>query len=147
MTDPSLVIQRFAKTARPIMRRFMPAASCIASVRTTIEVMRHFNLRVIECPVSFAFTVPGKHFARISGFSRAERKRMENSARTWRDECPAEGGWNGHLIALVENRWILDPSIDAGQIADTCAHALLDVIGHVPGIPAKLVDAVESARS
>ena len=32
-----------------------------------------------------------------------------------------------------------DPSIDAGFVADTCAHALLDAIGRVPGLPAELV--------
>jgi hypothetical protein len=135
VTDPSLIIQRFAQTARPLMRRFMPAASCIASVKTTIEVMRHFQLRVIECPVSFAFTVPGKSFARVAGFSRAERKRMEEKALTWRDERPAEGGWNGHLIALVENRWILDPSIDQAHAPEFGVEIppeilVIDVNGH-----------------
>jgi AcrR family transcriptional regulator len=55
-------------------------------------------------------------------------------------------GWLAFTMEMCRQR-ILDPSIDAGQIADTCAHALLDVVGRVPGIPAKLTEAVESARS
>ena len=55
-------------------------------------------------------------------------------------------GWLAFTMEMCRQH-ILDPSIDAGQIADTCAHALLDVIGHVPGIPVKLTEAVESARS
>ncbi len=54
-------------------------------------------------------------------------------------------GWLAFTMEMCRQR-ILDPSIDVGQIADTCAHALLDVIGHVPGIPAALIEAVASAR-
>ena len=37
---------------------------------------------------------------------------------------------------------LIDPSIDAGYVADACAHALLDAIGRVPGIPSALGEAV-----
>jgi AcrR family transcriptional regulator len=50
-------------------------------------------------------------------------------------------GWLAMTMELCRQR-ILDPSIDAGQIADTCAHALLDMVGRVPGIPATLSEAV-----
>ena len=36
----------------------------------------------------------------------------------------------------------MDPSIDAGYIAEACAHTLLDAIGRVPGAPAELAEAV-----
>ena len=54
-------------------------------------------------------------------------------------------GWLAFTMELCRQR-ILDPSIDAGQIADTCAHALLDAIGRLPGIPAKLTEAVAPER-
>jgi AcrR family transcriptional regulator len=50
-------------------------------------------------------------------------------------------GWLAMTLEMCRQR-ILDPSIDAGQIADTCAHALLDMVGRVPGIPAVLSEAV-----
>ena len=50
-------------------------------------------------------------------------------------------GWLAFTMEMCRQR-ILDPSLDAGQIADTCAHALLDVVGRVPGIPAILSEAV-----
>jgi hypothetical protein len=31
---------------------------------------------------------------------------------------------------------IIDPSIDAGAVADACAHSLLDAIARMPAIPA-----------
>ena len=40
----------------------------------------------------------------------------------------------------------MDPSLDAGEIADTCAHALLDMVGRVPGIPNALSEAVAFER-
>lgn len=54
-------------------------------------------------------------------------------------------GWLAFTFELCRQR-ILDPSIDADQIADTCAHALLDAVGHVPGIPAGLAEAVAPDR-
>ena len=45
-------------------------------------------------------------------------------------------GWLAMTMEMCRQR-ILDPSIDAGQIADTCAHALLDMVGRVPGCPGR----------
>jgi hypothetical protein len=106
------IVHRYSQIARPIMRQFMDRSSCIASVRTTVEVMRIFRLQAREYSVSFVFEVPEKKYARIAGFSHAERKRMAKESQTWKDDIPENGGWNGHLIALVENRWLIDPSID-----------------------------------
>ncbi len=50
-------------------------------------------------------------------------------------------GWLAMTMEMCRQR-ILDPSIDAGQIADTCAHALLDMVGRVPGVPTELTEAV-----
>lgn len=54
-------------------------------------------------------------------------------------------GWLAMTMEMCRQR-ILDPSIDAGQIADTCAHALLDMVGRLPGIPDALCDAVAPER-
>lgn len=107
------LIAAFSGTARPIMRRFMPAASCIASARTTIETMRILGLRAKAIPVAYAFSVPARNYARISGFSAEEREAMKAKCASWKDVPPGEGGgWNGHLVVLVQDRWILDPSLD-----------------------------------
>jgi AcrR family transcriptional regulator len=54
-------------------------------------------------------------------------------------------GWLAMTMEMCRQR-ILDPSIDAGGIADTCAHALLDMVGRVPGIPAALGESVAPER-
>jgi hypothetical protein len=54
-------------------------------------------------------------------------------------------GWLAMTMEMCRQH-IMDPSIDAGQIADTCAHALLDLVGRVPGVPDALSDAVAFGR-
>jgi AcrR family transcriptional regulator len=54
-------------------------------------------------------------------------------------------GWLAMTMEMCRQR-ILDPSIDAGGIADTCAHALLDMVGRVPAIPAALGESVAPER-
>jgi AcrR family transcriptional regulator len=50
-------------------------------------------------------------------------------------------GWLAFTFEMCRQR-LMDPSIDAGQVADACAHALLDAIGRVPGIPSAVSEAV-----
>jgi AcrR family transcriptional regulator len=50
-------------------------------------------------------------------------------------------GWLAFTFEMCRQR-LLDPSIDAGYVADACAHALLDSIGRVRGIPSTLREAV-----
>jgi AcrR family transcriptional regulator len=50
-------------------------------------------------------------------------------------------GWLAFTFEMCRQR-LIDPSIDAGHLADACAHALLDAIGRVPGIPSALSEAV-----
>jgi AcrR family transcriptional regulator len=50
-------------------------------------------------------------------------------------------GWLAFTFEMCRQR-LIDPSIDAGYVGDACAHALLDAIGRVPGIPSALSEAV-----
>ena len=52
-------------------------------------------------------------------------------------------GWLAFTFELCRQR-ILDPSVDADRLADSCAHALLDAVARVPGIPAALQKAVDA---
>lgn len=54
-------------------------------------------------------------------------------------------GWLAFTFEVCRRR-LIDPSLDAGQMADACAHALLDAIGRVPGIPPALREAVAPER-
>jgi AcrR family transcriptional regulator len=50
-------------------------------------------------------------------------------------------GWLAFTFEMCRQR-LIDPSIDVGQVADACAHALLDAISRVPGLPSALSEAV-----
>ena len=52
-------------------------------------------------------------------------------------------GWLAFTFEMCRQR-LIDPSIDRGLVADICAHALLDAIGRVPGIPFAIREAVAS---
>jgi AcrR family transcriptional regulator len=49
-------------------------------------------------------------------------------------------GWLAFTFEMCRQR-IIDPSINADYVADSCAHALLDAVARVPGLPAELADA------
>ncbi|ORV14615.1 TetR/AcrR family transcriptional regulator [Mycobacterium celatum] len=50
-------------------------------------------------------------------------------------------GWLALTFEVCRQR-IMHPSTDAGHLADSCAHALLDAVARVPGIPEQLAKAV-----
>jgi AcrR family transcriptional regulator len=54
-------------------------------------------------------------------------------------------GWLAFTFELCRQR-IIDPSTDAGQLSDACAHALLDAVSRVPGIPAELAAVLAPER-
>ncbi|GBE65742.1 TetR family transcriptional regulator [Mycobacterium sp. MFM001] len=50
-------------------------------------------------------------------------------------------GWLALTFEVCRQR-IMHPSTDADRLADACAHALLDAVARVPGIPEQLAKAV-----
>lgn len=61
-------------------------------------------------------------------------------AKVERDLRATVYGWLALTFEMCRQR-LKDPSIDAGFVADSCAHALLDAVGRVPGLPAELARA------
>jgi hypothetical protein len=43
-------------------------------------------------------------------------------------------GWLAFTFELCRQR-VMDPSIDADYVADSCAHALLDAVARIPDLP------------
>jgi AcrR family transcriptional regulator len=62
-------------------------------------------------------------------------------SKTERDLRITVHGWLAFTFEMCRQR-LIDPSIDADHLADACAHALLDAVGRVPGIPAELAEVV-----
>jgi AcrR family transcriptional regulator len=49
-------------------------------------------------------------------------------------------GWIVFTFEICRQR-IMDPTTSADRLADACAHALLDMVARVPGVPDEMVDA------
>jgi AcrR family transcriptional regulator len=65
----------------------------------------------------------------------------ELDAKVERDLRITVYGWLAFTMELCRQR-IMDPSIDADYVAGACAHALLDAVARVPGIPDQFAPAV-----
>jgi AcrR family transcriptional regulator len=75
----------------------------------------------------------------ISRISEAVGGEMDSKVK--RDLRITVYGWLAFTFEMCRQR-LMDPSVDAGYVADACAHAVLDAIGRVPGIPSALSEAV-----
>src|SRR5258708_34241963 len=69
-----------------------------------------------------------------------EAVRGEMDSKVERDLRITIYGWLAFTFEMCRQR-LMDPSIDAGRVADACSHALLDAIGRVPRIPSALNEA------
>lgn len=54
-------------------------------------------------------------------------------------------GWLAFTFELCRQR-IMDPSIGADLLADACAHALMDSVSQLPGLPPELTEAIAAER-
>jgi hypothetical protein len=108
------IVTSYAQVARPIFRQFYPARnSCVAAVRTTIEVFEALGLHSWPLSVRMKVEPVGKKVAYASGLLPEEKARVirANKLHKWK------GGedrhtWNGHLVLQTEGHWFLDPTFD-----------------------------------
>ena len=121
------------------------SSSCVRVCWPTCATTR--NTRTARGPPTSAWAVrPGvarhrRHRQRPAGRPDPGQHRRDAvgdlDSKVERDLRITVYGWLAFTIEICRQR-IIDPSIDAGQVADACAHALLDAVGRVPGIPAEL---------
>lgn len=120
------IIEHFAAVARPLILKYFPARnSCIAATRTTIECLRRFGIRARAAPVALALEIPAYELAYISGLTEEQRNKSKAAAKGFVDRTGDPDKWPGHLVAVAEDRWFIDPTIDAA-IYSLAAHAPLE---------------------
>jgi hypothetical protein len=117
-----VTLHQFGKIARPIMRQWMTADSCIGAARTVVESLKLLQIPIKVLPVSYVFEVPARKYARVCGFAGEEREEMRAQAAAWRDLPNVGTGWNGHLLVLAADRWLIDPAIDQMDNPDFGVH-------------------------
>jgi hypothetical protein len=147
MTGPETIVAAFASVARPVMLAYLGGdrRTCIASTRMAIETMRALGLEAEAVPVQFVVRCKALNFAYISGFSHKARQRM--ARQTGKPILTRGDGWNGHLIAAVAGRWLIDSSIDQihspdhGLVVEPCALVMPIPEGKVPSLKRLHVEA------
>lgn len=108
----SEIIELYAGVARPIMLKYMPPNSCVSATRITIETLKLFSVDAVPAPTKFCVANLDSGKAYTSGLSEEEIEQAANvTASPWRGE------WRGHLVAVADRRWLIDPTFDQALLA------------------------------
>lgn len=118
-------IRRFAEIARPEIRRDHAAASCVASAWVTIEVMVRLGYKAEA--VDVVASVGNAAYAALWSLNKGPAR----DSSQFDDWCNNHGAWvvgvghdqtvggiGGHVICVVEDRFVVDASLD--QVMDSC---------------------------
>jgi hypothetical protein len=96
----------YVKTVRRAVLTEWPAyRSCIASTRVAVEVAGYFGVPVV--PIAFAVDYFTQSFLDSKGTEGACVGVDGTGGLT-----PATGGWDGHLVPILDRRWLCDVSAD-----------------------------------
>jgi len=154
----------FAEVVRAEGERLFDATSTLALPgQTLFERLRVGVLAYVEYHERYphgswaAYIGPGRTDPLLLGIDDADNARQmhrildemraivtdELDSRTERDLRVTVYGWLAFTLEMCRQR-IVDPALDANRIADACAHALLDAVARVPGIPAQLTEAINA---
>lgn len=113
-----MVIQKLLKHARPEILKYFRNDSCIASTAVGVDVLNHLGIFAEPLPVrTLIFNAPFAN--RISNEKLVNFDQVEN----WTKEdgsysvgiglgSKQPNKWAGHLVVLVEKKFLLDLSID-----------------------------------
>lgn len=101
--------------AAPIFERELRVDCCLNASRILLEVLH--GLGVSARPISVrAFAYNGVYMERLwGGLNPLEDDRAWGVGVETRPGMGEPGGWSGHLVVLVEGKWIIDGS--SGQFA------------------------------
>jgi hypothetical protein len=107
----------YSKVARPIIREYFRADSCIASTAITIDVLRHFGIGVVPFPCrALIFNHSFANRIKLEGWPTPEQTiEWTNDGKSWSVGIGYPNGSDpqvGHLIAIVEEKYLVDASLD-----------------------------------
>lgn len=117
------IVMEVASRTRPLVLRNWRRDSCIPATRIAVLALRELGVRAAPVPCE-ALVYNAAYVARTTAEGRMPHDVAE--AEVWWQEdrawgigigCrelsePAEGAWNGHLVALIDGRTLLDLAID-----------------------------------
>lgn len=107
-------LARITAVCRTETLRIRDQRSCIASVRILTEVLGYFGHASEPLPcTTLVFNARGHEMANL-GVPVGEWPEEAHSIGAVGTGVvrPETNGWDGHLIAIVEDQWLVDPSLD-----------------------------------
>lgn len=103
------------ETAAPVFERELREDCCLNASRILLEVFHGIGVQARPISVR-AFAYNGVYMERLfGGLNPMEDPRAWGVAVETRPGMGDPGGWPGHLVVLVESKWIIDGS--SGQFA------------------------------
>lgn len=111
LSSTELVMEGLVKVARPLLLQYYPEDSCVLSTRVAIEVLKRHGISARPLPVRVkAFN------ALANSLLLAERwEEMKTNSDAWSRAIGYDnreiGKFNGHLVAYVEEQYLVDLSI------------------------------------
>lgn len=90
-------------TAEPTLKKVLGTSECIRHTRIAVDVCHHWGVRARALPVAVEINAPGAPMPLRLGF---EGDPVEDSRG-------AETIWDGHLVAMLDGRLMLDLTIDS----------------------------------
>jgi hypothetical protein len=108
-------VARFSEVAPAEIRRWFPTPNnCIAAVRITTEVFKALGFEARALPVRFVCV---NDEAKLAYVSMPHDDEWEKAMRNHSVLDERTGGWQGHLVAIVEGRWWIDPTWCAAAVS------------------------------
>jgi hypothetical protein len=114
--DPYLLTVALS-AVRPIISSVYTVESCVLSTRMAVDIARRYG--VDAYPLSVEALVMNPIMARLDADHGPTPDRSgwaaQGAAMVWLgkgDEAPQPGKWPGHLVAVIDRRWLLDLSAD-----------------------------------
>ena len=118
------VVSAFAQVARGQILQDFGETSCIGSTRIALDVFNSFGIRAWPLKVQAAIMNVAMQ-ENLERLEQAQDKRKEALEQVYKEtgaHCMVigekkgdedePGKWNGHLVAIVGSRWLVDASID-----------------------------------
>ena len=134
-----LALERFVAWSPRILAAFA-ASACVETTRFLIEVLKRLEIDARPLPVKFLATCHAAGYQFVAGASDAEMATAKRICRGVTDR--GGGGWNGHLLAVVDGRFLVDTAFaqvsapEYGVILEPSA-LVVEAVGRAPGSSAR----------
>jgi hypothetical protein len=102
-------VRAYARVARTVMRLGMESQTCVSAARVTCEFFARCGMSVRPVPCKLILKVPAHHFIYVAGGTDPQLRR---DASRWFKRTPHAGAWAAHVVAVVQDRWLIDASVD-----------------------------------